>query len=115
MLSRLTHNLKHLAYRTMASGVAPAFNPFTLTLVQLGSVGFDKAANLKHAREMILKAAKSGSGMKPQVVVLPVRSQFSSSATSYLKLFLGMFQLALQPCSVPCICREYWLHSWPGV
>lgn len=56
----------------MASKAAPVFNPFTLTLVQLGNVGSDKAVNLQHAREMVMKAAKSGSGMKPQVVVLPV-------------------------------------------
>lgn len=79
---RLSHNLKHLACRTMASGIAPAFNPFTLTLVQLGSIGSDKAANLKHAREMVMKAAESGSGTKPQVVVLPVCDQLSSSDIS---------------------------------
>jgi omega-amidase len=66
----------------MASGIAPAFNPFTLTLVQLGSIGSDKAANLKHAREMVMKAAESGSGTKPQVVVLPVCDQLSSSDIS---------------------------------
>ncbi|OAX40808.1 carbon-nitrogen hydrolase [Rhizopogon vinicolor AM-OR11-026] len=55
----------------MASGVAPVFNPFTLTLIQLGSTGPDKAVNLQHAHEMVMKAAKSGSGTKPQVVVLP--------------------------------------------
>ncbi|OJA19743.1 hypothetical protein AZE42_01519 [Rhizopogon vesiculosus] len=55
----------------MTSCVAPVFNPFTLTLVQLGSTGSDKAANLQHAHEMVMKAAKSGSGTKPQVIVLP--------------------------------------------
>lgn len=108
---RLSHNL---AYRTMASSAAPVFNPFTLTLIQLGSVGFDKAANIKHAREMVMKAAKSGAGTKPQVVVLPVCGQLSSPDISSYSLS-GMFQLALRPCSLPCICREYWLHSWQGV
>lgn len=82
----LSHNLKHLARRTMASKAAPVFNPFTLTLVQLGNVGSDKAVNLQHAREMVMKAAKSGSGMKPQVVVLPVGGQFSSPDISSYSL-----------------------------
>ncbi|KZT03441.1 carbon-nitrogen hydrolase [Laetiporus sulphureus 93-53] len=47
----------------------PAFKPFTLALVQLGQVGADKAANLKHARDMVLKAASAKP--KPDVVVLP--------------------------------------------
>ncbi|KAG2747474.1 carbon-nitrogen hydrolase [Suillus brevipes Sb2] len=55
----------------MASVAAPVFKPFTLTLIQLGSIGSDKAANLQHAREMIAKAAKGNSDKKPQVVVLP--------------------------------------------
>jgi hypothetical protein len=68
----LSHNLKPFACRTMASVAPPAFKPFTLTLIQLGSIGSDKAANLQHAREMIAKAAKGNSDKKPQVVVLPV-------------------------------------------
>ncbi|THV08064.1 carbon-nitrogen hydrolase [Dendrothele bispora CBS 962.96] len=47
----------------------PAFKPFTLALVQLGGVGANKADNLKHAREMILKAADNSK--KPDLIVLP--------------------------------------------
>ncbi|KZO95865.1 carbon-nitrogen hydrolase [Calocera viscosa TUFC12733] len=48
---------------------APAAKPFRLALVQmLGSK--DKEYNLKHARELVLKAAK-GEGKKSDVVVLP--------------------------------------------
>lgn len=54
-------------------------SPFKLALIQLGSTGKDKAANLVHAREMVLKAAKgrattpsSSSAVKPDLVVLPV-------------------------------------------
>ncbi|THH27621.1 hypothetical protein EUX98_g6562 [Antrodiella citrinella] len=55
----------------MAS-TAPTFKPFTLALVQLGQIGGDKSANLKHAREMVLKAASaSGHAKKPDLVVLP--------------------------------------------
>lgn len=65
---------------------APAFKPFNVALIQL-NVTADKAANLKHAREMILKAARGdGAGdalkpsysgsMKPDVVVLPVCTFF---------------------------------------
>ncbi|KAF8061036.1 carbon-nitrogen hydrolase [Lyophyllum atratum] len=46
------------------------FKPFTLALIQLGNIGAEKAANLQHAREMILKAAASHS-KKPDVIVLP--------------------------------------------
>ncbi|KAL4064329.1 carbon-nitrogen hydrolase [Scleroderma citrinum] len=52
---------------------APAFKSFRLALIQLGAVGADKSANLKHAREMIMRAAQ-GDGTpesRPSVVVLP--------------------------------------------
>lgn len=54
-----------------------AFRPFTLAFVQLGQIGANKTDNLKHAREMILKAA-SGQGhhKKADLVVLPVSSTF---------------------------------------
>ncbi|KAK0445368.1 carbon-nitrogen hydrolase [Armillaria borealis] len=48
---------------------APVFKPFTLALIQLGGTTANKADNLKHARESILKAATNPA--KPQVVVLP--------------------------------------------
>jgi predicted amidohydrolase len=55
---------------------APAFKPFNLTLIQLGQIGADKAANLKHARDMIRKAANGqgagGAQGKPDLIVLPV-------------------------------------------
>jgi omega-amidase len=56
-----------------------SFRPFTLAFVQLGQVGANKSDNLKHAREMILKAA-SGDGhpKKPDLVVLPVRLWLSN-------------------------------------
>lgn len=53
---------------------APVFKPFNLALIQLGGVGSNKSDNLKHAREMILKAANGDGGLKPKpdVIVLPV-------------------------------------------
>ncbi|KAJ3726312.1 carbon-nitrogen hydrolase [Lentinula raphanica] len=45
----------------------PTFKPFRLALIQLGSIGANKSDNLKHAREMILKAASG----KPDLIVLP--------------------------------------------
>lgn len=48
----------------------PVFKSFTLALIQLGHIGAEKAANLKHAREMILKAAAKEK--KPDLIVLPV-------------------------------------------
>ncbi|KIM37610.1 hypothetical protein M413DRAFT_448403 [Hebeloma cylindrosporum] len=45
---------------------------FTLALIQLGNIGSNKAANLRHAREMILKAARAeGRSKKPDLIVLP--------------------------------------------
>ncbi|THG96825.1 hypothetical protein EW026_g5071 [Hermanssonia centrifuga] len=49
----------------------PTFKQFTLALVQLGQVGSDKTANLKHAREIVLKAAQGDGDKKPSLVVLP--------------------------------------------
>ncbi|KAH9056643.1 carbon-nitrogen hydrolase [Lactarius vividus] len=55
---------------------APTFKPFNLTLIQLGQIGADKAANLKHARDMIRKAANDegtngNTQGKPDLIVLP--------------------------------------------
>jgi len=54
----------------------PAFKPFNLALIQLGQIGADKASNLKHAREMIRRAASGegvggAQGKKPDLIVLP--------------------------------------------
>ena len=55
---------------------APAFKPFNLAVIQLGQIGADKAANLKHARDMIRKAANGegvgGTQGRPNLIVLPV-------------------------------------------
>jgi len=54
---------------------APTFKPFNLALIQLGQVGADKGANLRHARDMIRRAANGeGAGIvqgKPDLIVLP--------------------------------------------
>ena len=49
--------------------------PCRVALIQLGDVTSDKSRNLKHARDMILKAA-IGEGRKPDLVVLPVSVKF---------------------------------------
>ena len=59
----------------------PAFKPFNLALIQLGQIGSDKGANLKHARDMIRRAANgegagNAQGGKPDLIVLPVRARF---------------------------------------
>jgi len=48
---------------------APVFKPFTLALIQLGRIGSNKSDNIKHAREMVLKAANGPK--KPNLIVLP--------------------------------------------
>ena len=53
---------------------APALKPFSLALVQLGQIGSNKTENLKHARDMVLKAAAGKDGKKPNLIVLPVRN-----------------------------------------
>ena len=56
---------------------APTFKPFNLAVIQLGQIGADKRANLKHARDMIRRAASGEDvGGKPDLIVLPV-SAFS--------------------------------------
>ncbi|KAJ7940915.1 carbon-nitrogen hydrolase [Mycena leptocephala] len=49
--------------------MAPSLKPFRLALIQLGNITANKSDNLKHAREMILKAATSV--QKPDLIVLP--------------------------------------------
>ncbi|KAJ7135041.1 carbon-nitrogen hydrolase [Mycena crocata] len=49
--------------------MAAKFKPFKLALIQLGNVTFNKSDNLKHAREMIVKAAANAK--KPDLIVLP--------------------------------------------
>jgi len=45
---------------------------FTLALIQLGNIGSNKAENLRHAREMILRAASGqGKSKRPDLIVLP--------------------------------------------
>nr|GAT61275.1 predicted protein [Mycena chlorophos] len=45
------------------------FKPFRLALIQLGNITANKTDNLKHARDMILKAAANSK--KPDLIVLP--------------------------------------------
>jgi hypothetical protein len=89
LLSRLSHpirvrsvNLRDVAFMSTAPP-APTFKPFNLALIQLGQIGADKKANLKHARDMIRRAA-SGEGVgggqgKPDLIVLPVSTTAQDS------------------------------------
>ena len=50
-------------------------------MIQLGSIGPDKARNLVHAREMVVRAARSekeGEGEKVDLVMLPVSLSWTS-------------------------------------
>ncbi|KAF8163029.1 carbon-nitrogen hydrolase [Crassisporium funariophilum] len=45
---------------------------FTLALIQLGRIGSNKPENLKHARDIIVKAAQGlNNAKKPDIIVLP--------------------------------------------
>lgn len=68
----------------------PTFKPFTLALIQLGHIGPDKSANLKHAREMILNAVAPEKGNKPDLVVLPVRTRFHKLCFASMNFVSGM-------------------------
>ncbi len=102
----------------------PAFKPFNLALIQLGQIGSDKGANLKHARDMIRRAANgegagNAQGGKPDLIVLPVRARFClfslaslrSKAVVLKSVFFiiddraGMLQFALWPRVFPVLRR----------
>ncbi|KAF8502550.1 carbon-nitrogen hydrolase [Hysterangium stoloniferum] len=56
----------------MSTSIYPTSKPFCLALIQLGGLGPSKDKNLRHAREMILKAAQpQGDVAKPDLIVLP--------------------------------------------
>ncbi|KAF8629496.1 hypothetical protein AX15_003413 [Amanita polypyramis BW_CC] len=48
---------------------SPVFRPFTLALVQLGKITANKPENLRHARDLVLRAANNEK--KPDLIVLP--------------------------------------------
>jgi len=91
-------------FRSYTMSIPPAFKPFGLALIQLGAVGTDKSANLRHAREMIMKAAEGdgASGSRPSMIVLPV--SVSSQAVSCIPISPGMLQLPLRCCPLHHLC-----------
>ena len=64
---------KHLQAMSTSTS-SPSFLGFHLALIQLGQIGSDKTKNLKHAYEMVQRAASGDNGKhpKPDLVVLPV-------------------------------------------
>jgi len=58
-------------FQSRLMAAAPALKAFNLALIQLGGVTSNKTDNLKHAREIILKASSGDGGPKPDVIVLP--------------------------------------------
>ena len=76
MLGYCSRFFSRRAFSPMASS-APALRPFNLALVQLGQIGSDKAKNIAHAREQVLKAASREDGPRPQLIVLPVSTRIS--------------------------------------
>ncbi|KAJ7646690.1 carbon-nitrogen hydrolase [Roridomyces roridus] len=57
--------------------MSPNFKPFRLALIQLGSITANKTDNIKHAREMVLRAAADAK--KPDLIVLPEYFNFPCS------------------------------------
>ncbi|KAH7889817.1 carbon-nitrogen hydrolase [Phlebopus sp. FC_14] len=60
-------------YRYCRMSTVPPFKPFNLALIQLGGITGDKSSNLRHARDMIEKAARVGgtTDSRPSLIVLP--------------------------------------------
>lgn len=71
MLSRLSLS-RHFARKMSTSTGVPTLKPFSIAFIQLGGLGSNKTENIKHAREMVLKAAAGSGSTRPDVVVLPV-------------------------------------------
>ena len=95
---------------------APVLKPFTLALIQLGNVGANKAENLKHAREMIQKAATNhGSNKKPDLIVLPVCTTILPLSLIQIDQLVGMLQFAVRGDTFPDICRKDWVYTWEAV
>lgn len=73
-----------------------------------------QSANLKHAREMIKKAASGNGGAKPKpdLVVLPV-GDVACWREAWLNLTrrVGMLQFAVWARPLPGLCRDDWLHA----
>lgn len=89
--------------------MAPSFKPFKLALIQLGNITANKVENIKHAREMILKAATTTN--KPDLIVLPVRVSCPVFVRGRLTGTLGMLQLALRSYAFPSLCGEDRIHG----
>lgn len=70
-----TNRFNFIRAARMSNLVPVNAKPFRLSLIQLGGLGADKAANLAHAKDMILKAVGPVDGKKTDLVVLPVSLQ----------------------------------------
>lgn len=110
-----TFSTKYIHHRVLGhtrsmSNSAFEAKPFRLSLVQLGGTGSDKAANLAHAKEMVLKAAQSVGGKKTDIIVLPVSALSNNRIICGLTAsLLGMLQFSIWACSFSQLCRAYWL------
>ena len=93
---------------------APALRSFNLALIQLGRIGPDKAKNIAHAREQVIKAAYRADGIKPQLIVLPVGlTIFGSDGNTELYGWVttGMFQFPLWGRSLPRVRGDYRIQA----
>jgi hypothetical protein len=106
---------RNLITRSMASlsNLAPDFKPFNLALIQLGQIGSDKAKNLAHARESILKAAagEGESKPKPDLIVLPVTLCYPFAQGIQSIICVGVFQFTIWTCSFSRVCGNYRVHT----
>lgn len=92
---------------------APAFRAFNLALIQLGGITANKTNNLKHAHEMILKAANCEP--KPNLIVLPVRKVCLVDNSFTIQVYSGMFQFTVWSYAFPCLRWADRVHSGPAI
>jgi hypothetical protein len=99
---------RQLLGRAMAS--PPVFKQFNLALVQLGQIGSDKAKNLSHARDMVVRAASANP--KPDLIALPVFLYPSVSTTVLIDLSSRNASIRLMDTSIfQCMRKQSDIHQ----
>lgn len=80
----------------------PLLKPFKLALIQLGNISANKNDNIKHAREMIMKAASA----KPDLIVLPASIYLLANVCALTNLLRSASILRTGTSISQCTLRE---------
>ena len=79
----------------MSTPSAFQLNPLQIALIQLGRIGPDKMANLRHARSMVVEAKKSAPKGRVDMIMLPecFNSPYSvDQFPKYAESFSGIYE-----------------------